>query len=178
MEKNGQAKGEERVEEREKLRGCLLELLRHSPRPAIVSNYPAGRAMISAEKRTIAIEDHCNRSTHHGVPITYQIPQSLDEPVFYTQLGFQVEHLRHAQSRSFAHVWVLILQTTRQRGCEVVEDLFGAEDRHRSDGECPDEGIWVGRVLPVSNGLCPVVAFRLCVRYGREQGDSGDKKSR
>lgn len=71
---------------------------------------------------------------YHGVSVADKIPQSLDEPVFYTQLWFQVEDLGDTQCGGLSDIWVFIFQTSGEGRGKVVENLFRSQNRHRSDG--------------------------------------------
>lgn len=86
---------------------------------------------------------------YHGVGVCNEVAQGIQKALVLHHLCVDVVQLGHANSRSLAHVGVLILQALAERLTQVLGDLIHPDAPHGAHGQGADQ--WVG-VLTVLQG--------------------------
>lgn len=84
---------------------------------------------------------------YHGIGVCNQVTQGIQESLVLHHLGIDVVQLGHADSCSFPHIGVLILQTLAERLAQVLRDFIHADAAHGAHGQGTDQRVWVLTVL-------------------------------
>lgn len=95
----------------------------------------------------LKISVHHQLDTYHGVRVSNEISQGVQEALVLHHLGIDVMKFRHTNSSRLPHVWVLILEALPQRLTQVLRDLVHSDAAHGADGQSPDQRVGVLTVL-------------------------------
>lgn len=87
------------------------------------------------------------KNTHHGVRVSNEISERVQEALVLHHLGVDVMKFSHANGRRLPHIWVLIFQALPQWLTEVLGDLIHPDAAHCADGQSTDKGVGVLTVL-------------------------------
>ena len=85
--------------------------------------------------------------TYHGIWVSNEISQRVQEALVLHHLGIDVMKFRHTHSCRLPHVRVLVLQALPQRLTQVLCDFVHPDAAHGADGQSSDERVGVLAVL-------------------------------
>lgn len=85
--------------------------------------------------------------THHGIWISNEISEGVQEALVLHHLGIDVMKFSHTNGCRLPHIRVLVLQALPQWLTQVLCDLVHADAAHGPNGQSPDQRVGVLTVL-------------------------------
>lgn len=87
-----------------------------------------------------------SKESNHGVGVSDQVPERIQEALVLHHLGIDVMKFGHTYCCGLPHIGVFILQTLSQRLAQVLSDLIHTNTSHCTHSQSSDQ--WV-RILTV-----------------------------
>lgn len=88
-----------------------------------------------------------SKLSNHGVGISNQVPERIQEALVLHHLGVDVMQFGHAHCSGLPHIGVFILQTLSQRLAQVLSDLVHTDTAHCTHSQSSDQRVWILTVL-------------------------------
>lgn len=85
--------------------------------------------------------------SNHGVGVSDQVPERVQEALVLHHLSVDVMQFGHTHGCSLPHIWVFILQTLSQRLAQVLSDFVHADTAHCAHSQSTDQRVWILTVL-------------------------------
>lgn len=87
------------------------------------------------------------KASNHGVGVSDQIPEGIQEALVLHHLGIDVMKFGHTHCCGLPHIGVFILQTLSQRLAQVLSNLIHTNAAHCTHSQSSDQWVWILTVL-------------------------------